>query len=237
MLRKILLFSAFSIIPIELLSSDEFMQMQKFYYEQGYKEGAKKYYSKGIEDYQDHIIDNVIPKYKAKFEAIEATKYLLKENYITYPESYRQTYNDGTYKIVFTEPKVEKPINPEDLFRMPEKRISEVEKELDLKYDTNLDAIKEKRKTNSRKEGDYKNGLLVVDDLNSKEEIPNSVSSIKQETSLKLSKNKENLNMIEKLNLKYLDSFMGYTVYFKNNTEKAEFCYQISGDSSCSNLN
>lgn len=228
MLRKILLFSALSIIPIELLSSDEFMQMQKFYYEQGYKEGAKKYYSKGIEDYQEYVMDNVLPKYKAKFEAIEATKYLLKENYITYPESYRQS-NNGSYKVVFTEPKIEKPIRAEELFRMPEYKVKDTEKDIDSKYESNAN-IDIKKET-------FNNGLQVVDDLNSKEEVPNSVSSFKEEVSLSVGKSKNNLNMIEKLNLKYLDSFSGYKVYFKNKTEKAEFCFQLSGDSSCSNIN
>ncbi len=228
MLRKILLFSAFSIIPIELLSSDEFMQMQKFYYEQGYKEGAKKYYSKGIEDYQEYVMDNVLPKYKAKFEAIEATKYLLKENYITYPESYRQS-NNGSYKVVFTEPKIEKPIRAEELFRMPEYKVKDTEKDIDSKYESNANI-------DSKKEA-FNNGLQVVDDLNSKEEVPNSVSSFKEEVSLSVGKSKNNLNMIEKLNLKYLDSFSGYKIYFKNKTEKAEFCFQLSGDSSCSNIN
>ncbi len=232
--QKILYLAILGLFLTNAYSNDEFMQMQKFYYEQGYKEGAKKYYNKGIEDYQEYILEYVIPKYKGKFEAIEATKYLLKENYITYPESYRQTSSDGTYKIVFTEPKVEKAIKPEDLFRMPELRIKNIEKDIDSKYDTELDSIKDKKRA---KNEEFKNGLSFVNDLETKEDIPNSVSSIKNEVSLSVSKTQENLNTIQKLDLKYLDSFSGYKVYFKNNTEKAEFCFQLSGDSSCSNLN
>ncbi|WP_152633057.1 hypothetical protein [Aliarcobacter butzleri] len=224
--RLLLLFS-FIGLPIASLSSDEFMQMQKFYYEQGYKEGAKKYYAKGIEDYQEYIVENVLPKYKAKFEAIEATKYLLKENYITYPESYRQS-NNGSYKVIFTEPKIERPIDAEVLFRMPEYKVSDTEKELDSKYE---------EKNVSKKKEEFKNGLQVVDDLNSREEIPNSVSSIREEVTLSVNKTRSNLDMIQKLNLKHLDSFSGYKVYFKNKTEKAEFCFQLTGDSTCSSVN
>lgn len=225
--KLFLLLLAFSLTS-NLYANDEFMQMQKFYYEQGFKEGAKKYYAKGIEDYQEYVMEKVLPEYKAKFEAIEATKYLLKENYITYPESYRQT-NGDSYKVVFTEPKIEKPIRAEELFRMPEYKVSKTEKDLDSKYSDN--------KPKKEEEQDFKNGLQVVDDLNSKEEIPNSVSSISKQTSLKIAKTKENLSMIQKLDLKYLDSFSGYNVYFQNNTQKAEFCFQLTGDSSCSNIN
>lgn len=210
-------------------SNDEFMQMQKFYYEQGYKEGAKKFYKKGIEDYQNYIEKKVLPDYEARFMAIEATKYLLKESYITFPESYREVTKDGSYKVVIKEPKIERPIRVEELFRMPEKkgaeRVSQIDKEFEIKTPTNDN------------NPSFKNGLKVVDTTKTDEEIPDSVSSIKKQTYLDVSKTKENLNMIEKLNLKYLDSFSGYKIYFENNTQKAEFCYQLTGDSTCSNIN
>lgn len=207
-------------------TNDEFMQMQKFYYEQGYKEGAKKFYKKGIEDYQNHIIKNILPDYEAKFAAIEATKYLMKESFITFPESYREMTNDGSYKVIITEPKIEKPIRAEELFRMPESRKSDSLNK-DLKENT----------TSESKNTKFKNGLKVIDDTKTNEEVPTSVSSIKKQTSLDINKTKENLNMIERLNLKYLDSFSGYKVYFDNNTQKADFCFQLSGDSTCSNMN
>jgi len=223
------LFLITSIISTKLSAensyNDEFMQMQKFYYEQGYKEAAKKFYQKGIDDYQKYVLENVLETYKAKFEAIEATKYLVKNGYISYPESYR-IYKDGAYKIVITEPKIEKPLKPEDLFRMPLSN----QKAQDFSTDNSLN------ENTHNKENNLNNGLKVVDSTDTKEKIPTSINSIKNKSSLELPKNKENLNAIEKMNLKYLDGYSSYKVYFENNTEKAEFCNLLTGDSSCSSL-
>lgn len=219
------------LLPLLLMASnsfanDDFMQMQKFYYEQGYKEAAKKFYYKGIEDYQNHVLENVLPQYEARFMAIEATKYLLKENYITYPESYREN-NNGSYKVVITEPKIEKPIRAEELFRMPELKESK-----QREGDERESALK-----TTNKDETFNNGLKIVNDSDTKEDIPNSVSAIRKQVSLDVSKTKENLSMIQKLELKYLDSFSGYKIYFENNTQKADFCFQLTGDASCSNIN
>ena len=228
------LFLVTSIISTKLCAennyNDEFMQMQKFYYEQGYKEAAKKFYQKGIEDYQKYVLENVLETYKAKFEAIEATKYLVKNGYISYPESYR-IYKDGAYKIVITEPKIEKPLKPEDLFRMPLQ--NQINQELATQNNLNENNLNE---NNLDENKNLNNGLKVVDTTDTKEIIPTSVSSIKNKSSLELPKSKENINAIEKMNLKYLDGYSSYKVYFENNTEKAEFCYLLTGDSSCSSL-
>lgn len=206
-------------VAIGASGSSDFNKMQEFYYNQGYKAAAKEYYEKGIADYKNYVFKNVLPQYEAKFKSIEATKYLLSNGYITYPESYRIATKTGEYKIVFTEPKIEEPIKIEDLFRIPIKSSSKDFESFDDE-ETNIS----------------NNGLNVINDSSSSIVIPESVSQSKQATTLNIPKNKEYLSIINKHDLRYLEGYESYTIYFNNQTEKAEFCFQINGDSTCKNF-
>ena len=232
MKKKVLIFLLGLSIPISMIGketgSDEFIKMQEFYYNQGYKDASKKFYQIGWLDHEKNTL-KILKKYEAKFEAIEATKYLLSKGYITYPESYRTIDQRGNYRLVIEEPKIEKPLRVEDIFRIPELEGSSFSGGLNSN----------KLLWNNSDESDVSsnpNGLNLPS-IPKNMEIPTSVNSLALETSLSLAKTAKTMDVISRLNLRHLEGTDEYKIYFKNNTEKSNFCYQISGDSTCENMN
>lgn len=232
MKKKVLIFILSLSIPASMIakeaSSDEFIKMQEFYYNQGYKEASKKFYQMGWLDHEKNTL-KILKKYEAKFEAIEATKYLLSKGYITYPESYRTVDGRGNYKLVIEEPKIEKPLRVEDIFMIPELEGASFSGGL------NSNKLSENNSGNTEINSNP-NGLNLPSSPNNMK-IPTSVNSLAVETSLSLPKTSKTMDVISRLNLRHLEGADEYKIYFKNNTEKSSFCYQISGDSTCENMN
>lgn len=201
-------------------SNDEFTEMQEFYYERGFKDAAKEYYLKGWKNHEKAILKK-LKAYEKKIQAYEASKYLLKNGYITYPESYRIKNPDGSYKTVITKPKIEKPLRVQDLFLLPE-----------LEEDLNSEITKDLEKKNINKKN-INNGYYLPNSHISKSNIPTSINSLPAKSDITFNKNIKVLNLVNSLNLKHLEMPQKIKVYFNNNSERANFCYELTGDREC----
>jgi len=93
-------------------------ELERFFYEKGYNDAKNKFYEKGYRDALK-FAERKLNEYRAKIKALEQGKYLLKKDKITYPEVYQTTDSKGNIKVVIGGCKIERPLTPSDIIKLP----------------------------------------------------------------------------------------------------------------------
>lgn len=196
-------------------------QMQNFYYDKGYRVGSEKFYKKG---YEQAILDMVqqMKQYKQTIDAYEAGKYYMKNNKITYPKVYRYRDGDGQYKIQIDPPEVKSKLTLEDIFMLPE-----LSKNANLSYQNN------QLLNSDAKNVMYGNSFGSVNEAGVKNTSP---IAILQEFGIDFPKTPRIKKLLEKNNIKYVQTPSSYKGYFSSKNNFQTFCRTNTGDSRCRNL-
>lgn len=211
-------------------------QMQKFYYDMGRKssrgEHVKEGYALALADFR-----GMLGKYRKKVAAWEASKYLMEDGKMTYPETYKIREN-GSYKIKVMAPKIEREFSPEDLFLIPlleGRGASGIGGDSPYGSSSYGDEL-----TSARARGHSRNPnafSLPATSGVGKHKRPSSPGAIKSRTTLYIPyKSPSVQNFLEIYNAKYAETKNGYQVRFANKKEKTKFCQELSGDPRCNNL-
>lgn len=93
-------------------------EIESFFYTKGYNDAKNKFYEKGYRDALK-FAEKKLEEYRAKIKALEQGKYLLSKDKITYPEVYQTTDSKGNIKVVIGGCKIEKPLTPSDIVKLP----------------------------------------------------------------------------------------------------------------------
>jgi hypothetical protein len=197
-------------------NSVDLSSMNQFYYNKGYNDGYKTGYAKG---YRDAIKDVLrrLAKYNKKMKAIEASKYLMANGYITYPEIFRIN-KDGDYQIVITKPKIEKPLSIQDLILLPS--LNNVN---DNEFSIMNNSVNSNKNNNDtsfhlQNEKYYLNAPVK------------SVKSLNYETCLTFPKLPLIKNILEKSGKPFIEGANFYKIFFNNKRELYSFCRNIGGN-------
>jgi len=94
---------------------------EQFFFEAGYEKGFKEGYEKGYkEGYRQAVKDfkTVLRAYKDDVKALEFGKYLVRNQYVTYPRVYRVERN-GKIELIVEGCRIEKMRSLEDVIRNP----------------------------------------------------------------------------------------------------------------------
>ncbi|HFU75126.1 MAG TPA: hypothetical protein ENK66_02665 [Arcobacter sp.] len=109
--------SSFAKADKDKMGRKDIGDIEKFFYNQGVKEGYNEAYAAG---YTKAIKDAImaLERYKTLIEAREAGKYLSEENKISYPEVYSVKKNGGM-QIKIHGCKIEKELSISDILKIP----------------------------------------------------------------------------------------------------------------------
>ena len=198
-------------------TSETILNIEKFYYQKGYKDAGEKYYRKGylqaIEDMKKKLL-----LFKKRHEAIEASKYLSLTGKITYPEVFKIKDGNGGYKIKIIPPRVEKTFSVYDLASLPDGSDINNNMDKEIKSDEN--------KISKAFYGEY--------DLSNRENEGTVVSAtnINKQTTMQVTKNRKNEAVLNIAGVSYTAGKNKYTIYFKDKLEKKIFCNGV-GEKLC----
>lgn len=185
---------------------------EDFFYQRGLEVGYNKGFDEGV---RVAFLEakKVLEKYKDELISYEIGKYLISSNYLTYPQVWQETNDEGYVKLRVLPSKIDKPLNVDELFArfavIPERRANQMPS-LEL-------SLEEKNSV-----------LLSPRDLNSNSLIQNVSENI-QTTNLNIKKTAKNLDVLKRANVVFSDEGNIYKVLFFTQQEKQEFCnsYQI----------
>ena len=192
---------------VMLFSLSQAVSTEDFFYQRGYEVGYNKGFDEGVRLAFEEA-KKVLQKYNEELLTYEVGKYLITSNYLTYPQVWQETNDEGVVKLRVFPSKIERPLNVNELFTkfasIPEKRGLQVPSlELTL---------------------EEKNSVVLSDRDNNSNTIPQSVSENIQTINLNITKSAKNLNVLKEANVVFSDEGDTYKVLFFTNGEKQEFC-------------
>ena len=118
-MKRIVGLTVMGLIATNLLASqDNVKELEKFFYNKGYQDAKNSFYEKGYKDAL-RFAEDKLKEYRAKINALEQGKYLLKNKKITYPEVYQLTDKNGNIKVVVGGCKIEKPLTSSEILALP----------------------------------------------------------------------------------------------------------------------
>ena len=188
-------------------------EIEKFYYNKGYKDAYNKGYNKGYEDAIRDVLKR-LAKYKNKMEAIESAKYLLKQGKITYPQVFKISDGDS-YKIVIIPPKVEDKLSIDDLVKIPN-----IINTQDLTSQTD----DTKNKSNVNPNAFYLQNQNYYTNTPIKE-----AKSLNNEISMRFPKKAFIKKILIKSGKPIIEEKDDYLIIFDSKKEKESFCKNIGG--------
>ena len=195
------------------INKSNISDIQEFYYKKGYEDGQKDSYAKG---YKDAIRDvlRVLSKYRNKMSAIEASKYLMRNGKITYPQVFKVEEN-GNFKIVIIPPKAEDTLTIEDLVKIPLLHKGSFTDNISFNNDTNKKGEVNSNAFHLQNEKYYTNTPLQ------------RAKDINNEVCLLLPKNYQIKKILEASGKPFIEEQKYYKVFFNSITEKRSFCENI----------
>lgn len=236
----------------ESTAYEDMSEMQRFHFDLGVKFAKRKYMKEGyalaISDFKKSLA-----KYTNRVKAQQASKYLIEEGKITYPEVYRIREGDS-FRIKITAPKVEPSFTAEDLFILP---LYKHLKNLDsVSYFAKDDApeIQKPRKTKPslsksptsptsihqsheivRNPNAF--GLPDLNTINTKNTRLSKPNKIQATNELYIPYKSSTIEgFLNSYGSKYSETRKGYKVFFSNKKERNRFCTALTGDTSCKEL-
>lgn len=218
-MKKIIIFFIVVVSFVHAEKKVDFKELQNFYYTQGYNVCMAKVYDKALENAKKALEAKLV-KYKQQQLAYEASKYLMKEGKITYPETIKVPDDNGNFKYIIIPSKITGKLTIKDIWKIPtvydyhDKRINNnddgEESTINNKYGFSLpsEAFVDKKNYTS-----YNNKEFYSIDS-----YPKKAEYIKAA---------EDMNIPFSLNPKTI------TISFKTNKIKQDFCYKVTGDEKC----
>lgn len=234
---------------------EDMSEMQRFHFDLGVKSAKRKYMKEGyalaISDFKKSLA-----KYSNKVKAQQASKYLIEEGKITYPEVYRIREGDS-FRIKITAPKVEPSFTAEDLFILPlYKHLKNLDRTSYFTQDdedeagdnTKLSHLSPKTqpsllsqsvvpKTHDIVRNPNAFGLPDLNTINSKNPRLSKPNKILATNELYIPYKSSTVEgFLNSYGSKYSETRKGYKVFFSNQKERDRFCTALTGDTSCKDL-
>lgn len=182
---------------------------EDFFYQRGYEVGFQNGFDEGVRKAMEES-KRMLSLYGNELKAFEIGKYLIKAQYLTYPQVWQEVDENGAIKLRVIPSRIERELNVDELFS---------------KF-ANIPTMTPEAKDKAKLSLDEKNSVYLSNRDSNINKMPQNVNTANNKHTLSVKKTSKNLDILKRANVVFSDEGENYNVLFFTDTEQKDFCRQ-----------